>query len=112
MQQFSIHTVTLRLRREVQAMLAESEHGSGEHPWRVVLQRDTGDLFQGETSMLPVAEKWLRGIGIEPVVLPVQIPTERQVRAADAPERELAVAETQEERTRQPLKWCQLTEYQ
>lgn len=45
-------------------------------------------------------QKWLRGIGVEPVVLPVQIPTERQVRAVDALERELAIAETQEERTR------------
>lgn len=49
-------------------------------------------------------QKWLRGISIEPVVLPVQIPTKRQICAADALERELAIAETQEERTRQPLK--------
>lgn len=49
-------------------------------------------------------QKWLHGIGIEPIVLPVQIPTKRQIRAADALERELAIAETQEERTRQPLK--------
>lgn len=48
--------------------------------------------------------KWLHGIGIEPIVLPVQIPTKRQIRAVDALERELAIAETQEERTRQPLK--------
>lgn len=49
-------------------------------------------------------QEWLHGIGIEPIVLPVQIPTKRQIRAADALERELAIAETQEERTRQPLK--------
>lgn len=47
-----------------------------------------------------MAEKWLRGIRVEPVVLRVQIPTKRQVRAVDALERELAIAETQEERTR------------
>ena len=58
-------------------------------------------------------QKWLHGISIEPVVLPVQIPTKRQICAANALEHKLAIAETQEgtKRTRQPLKRYQLIEF-
>lgn len=61
-------------------------------------------MFRNDRYVIDMLQKWLHGIGIEPIVLPVQIPTKRQIRAIDALERELAIAETQEERTRQPLK--------
>lgn len=56
MQLLTVHAVPLRLRREISSLPAEHKHRGREHARCPILQRHTGHLFQGETSLLAVAK--------------------------------------------------------